>query len=362
MEESNQVIISVRDTDMASVICQNSRDNLYAFLKRMDLDVDPTWEKEVLAMLLKDTILDDPEYIFYIYGREILDFLIELWESDSMELYSNSWAILGQLKLLGFADIEYDRHPDGIAQICMVSEARDNFYYYLKSRTARACMEYYYDWEVLVRGLLSYYGIISFNRLYYLFCRLIKSPVDDAKLHRFISVRMELFHYGMFVKDSHTNIEYYQNYEITVPDQVLQKRQERKRMEYYFPDYEELFYASQNNGIGDWDGVHDLAEIFLQLLDMEYYQTVITIKACVLMLQNDETPSKVEGYLCQCCPEIRRFQDKMKRIVLTLYDSVPVYSLKGWSRKELRRKQLTELPFQIIQGGKNSPEKGKGGN
>lgn len=356
MENKNQVLVSAIDVDMASVICQNSRDSLYAFLKRMDLYVEPDWDKEVLAMLLRDTILENPEYILSIYGREILDFLIELWESDSVELYQSGWSIVGQLKLLGFVDVKYTEGPDGTSgTIYMVNEARDAFYFYLKSRTAKMLMEHYYIWEVLVRGLLIHYGIISFNRLYYLFCRLIKSPVDDAEFHRFLSVRMELFHFGGFALEKSANVEYYQSYEVTDPEQVLEKRQENSKLDYFFPDYEDVLYIAQNNGMGEWDGIGALAEIFLQLLDIEYYKTVITIKSCILMIQNDESPSQVEEHIYQCCPEGRKYQDKMKSAVLSLYNSVPVYSLKGWNRKSLRKKHRSELPFTMIRGGKDGP-------
>jgi len=200
--------------------------------------------------------------------------------------------------------------------------------------------------------MMTHYGIISFGRLYYLFCRLIRSPIDDQELHRFLSSRINLHHFGCFAIEKMSNIEYYQSYEISDAEQVVDKRQEIKEIDYFCPSYEEALSIAENNGIGNWDGISIIAEIFLQLLDIEYYKTVIAIKTCILMSQNDETLEAVEAYLFGSYPECRPFQDRIKDAVYSLYNSVPVYSLKGYSRKELRKLNHKAPVFTIVKGGK----------
>lgn len=357
MEESKRVRVSALNIDMASVICQNSRDNLAAFLKRMEIETNPTWDKEVLSLMIKDLLLDKPESLVFIYGRATLEFLIELWESDEIELYPSSWTALGQLMLLGIVDISQASLKDNEDPVIyMVQEAKDKYYYYLKSKTARAKMDYYSNWEIMIRGLLSYYGIISTNQLYCLFCRAIKAPVDDVHFYYFLDIRMDLFHFASFVLDQNHLVEYYQIYEITDPANVLQQRQAMGPKEYYLPTEEDLLYPAQNNGMGNWDGIRELAEILIDLMKVEYYETVIMIKACIVMLQNGESPNMLEEYLLRCCPEIEHFQDKMKAAVLALYDSVPIFYLKGWNRKTLRKRQRDQIPFRLIQGGKQDIE------
>ena len=85
MENIPKVYIRPLDLDMASVISQNSRENLYAFLRRMDMEVEMDWEKEALALVLKDALLDNPEYLLHIFGKDVLNFLISLWENSQNE-------------------------------------------------------------------------------------------------------------------------------------------------------------------------------------------------------------------------------------------------------------------------------------
>ena len=364
MENIPKVYIRPLDLDMASVISQNSRENLYAFLKRMDLEVESYWEKEVLSLLLKDTIMENPEYILHIFGKEVLQFLIYLWEYEKNEIIieQKEWAMMGQLKFLGFVDFTFvEQDLDRFHIIYIIQEARDAFYFYLKSKTAKMMMDRFYTWEQLIRGMMAHYGIISFGRLYYQFCRLIKSPIDDSELHRFLSSRFDLHHFGCFAVEKPSNIEYYQSYEISNPEQVVDKRQEMKEVDFFCPAYDDAIYIAQNNGIGDWDGISTIAEIFLQLLDIEYYKTVIAIKTCILMVQNDEKVDAIEAYLLGSYPECRPYKDKIHDAVYFLYNSVPVYSLKGYSRKKLKKTNPVTPLFTMIRGGKTGSRK-KGGN
>ena len=360
MENMTTIYIRPLDLDMASVISQNSRENLYAFLKRMDLEVEKHWDREVLALLLKDSLMDNPEYLLSILGRDVLRYLIYLWDYDQSEIRidQEGWSMISQLKLLGFVDFSFvEQEKEKFHLVYMIQEAKDAFYYYLRSKTAKNMMERYETWENLLRGMMSYYGIISFGRLYYLFCRLIKSPIDDRELHRFISSRMNMHHFGCFAIEKPSNIEYYQNYEISNPEQVIDRRQEVKDLDYFCPSFDDAVYLSQNNGIGNWDGISEIAEIFLQLLDVEYYKTIIAIKTCILMAQNDETVEDLESFLFGSYPECRQFKDKIKNAVYSLYNSVPVYSLKGHSRKTMKKRNSSTPLFTVINGGRKGTKK-----
>lgn len=364
MENNTKIYLHTLDMDMASVISQNSRESLYSFLKRMDLEVEMDWGKEVLALFLKDLLLDNPEYILSILSQEVLSFLLYLWDykQDEILLEQTEWAMIGQLKLLGFLDISFlEQENERCHVIHLIQEARDTFYFYLKSKTAKIMMKRYAEWEKVIRGMMLHYGIISFNRLYYHFCRLIKSPIDDRELHRFLSSRINLHHFGCFAVEKPSNIEYYQSYEISDAEQVVEKRLEMKEKDYFCPTYEEAVYIADNNGIGNWDGISTIAEIFLQMLDVEYYKTVIAIKTCILMVQNDETVNEIENYLLGSYPETRSYKDKICEAVYSLYNSVPVYSLKGYSRTELKKRNEVVPGFIVVKGGKAGPRK-KGGN
>ncbi len=358
MEMIPKVYIRTLDLDLAAVIGQNNRENLYAFLKRLDLEVEKDWDKDALALVLKDFITENPEYLLSVYEKDVLKFLISLWEynEDEIELDQNEWSMIGQLRILGLIDHAFvEKEGERYHLLYIVQEAKDVFYFYLKSKSAKTMMDRYQTWEYLIRGMMTHYGIISFQRLYYHFCRLMKSPIDDRELHRFLSARMNLHHFGCFAIEKPTNIEYYQTYEISNPEQVMEKRRELKEMDYFCPEFEDAVYIAENNGIGNWDGISTIAEIFLQLLDIEYYKTVIAVKTCIIMAQNDETPDALEAYLLGSYPECRTYKEKIRSAVLSLYNSVPVYSLNGYSRKELKKLKRVTPAFTLIKGGRHTP-------
>lgn len=361
MQELKIAKIITLEKDMASVMAQNTKENLSAFLRRMDVTVEDSWDKDVLALILRDTIVENPEYVLYIYGKEILTFLIRLWESDRMELNPSDFSLLGQLKLLGF--LEYESSiPDekGVQQIKIIKEARDHFYFYMKSKSARRFMDKFENWESVIRGMMTYYGIISFNRFYIYFCKCIQEPVDDELFHLFLSVRINLLPFGSFVMETSSSTEYYHNYEATNPEQILEACMKNKKTEYILPKYETLFLLGSNNGLGDWDGMSDVADILMNECEVEYYRTIVIIKSTILMIQNGETFENIMNQFFIWCPQALNRDTEMKKHLTRLYETVPVYSLKGWARKDQKVQTNSSPVFTVIRGGKK--ENRKGGN
>lgn len=353
MQEFKIANITTLEKDMASVIAQNTRENLSAFLRRMDVTVEDSWDKDVLALILRDIIVENPEYVLYIYGKEILTFLIRLWESDSLELYPSDFSLLGQLKLLGF--LEYEANlpdEDGMQQVKVIKESRDHFYFYLKSKSARRLMDKFENWESVIRGMMTYYGIISFNRFYIYFCKCIQEPVDDNLFHLFLSVRINLLPFGSFVMETSSSTEYYHNYEAANPEQVLESCMKNKKMEYVLPKYEMLVFLGNNNGLGDWEGMSDVVGILMDECEVEYYRMVVIIKSTILMIQNGESFEDMMKQFFIWCPQAESRDTELKRHFMKLYETVPVYNLKGWTRKDQRVQRNSSPVFTVIRGGK----------
>lgn len=357
MQENKIIKTRPLDVDMASVISKNSRENLLAFMKRIGLHTEETWEKDAVSLALKETILEHPEYILYIHSKDALMFLIELWESDEIEVTQADWPLIGQLQLLGFLDYSMERGQKGQqSYIYLVEEARDNFYFYLKSKKARWEMERFHIWESLIRGMMSFYGIISFNRLYFYFCKCILEPVDDEDLHKFLAARVSLWSFGCFVMEKNSGIEYYENFEVTDPEEVLNRCEENRNIDYRKVKYDDLLYVADNNGFGQWDGIAELADLFLETLAIEYYQTVVIIKSCILMVQNGNSREEIMENILKWCPSGKDYKEELTHGVKLLYHSVPVYELKGWSRDEVRKNSKNHYPFTVLKGGKKDRE------
>lgn len=353
MLESQKIKIITIEKDMASVMAQNSKENISAILKRLNVFVDDSWDKDVLSLILRDTILENPEYVLYIHGKEILTFVIRLWESEELDLSPADWALLGQLRLLGFIEYSNEQiNSDKENCIKVVKEAKEHLYFYLKSKTSRHLMNKLENWESVIRGMLTYYGIISFNRLYIYFCKCSNEPVDDDLLHLFLSVRINLLSFGSFVLETQSSTEYYQNYEASHPEQIIECCMNDKSLEYCLPKYETLLFLGNNNGLGDWEGMSEIAAILMDDFEVEYYRTIVIIKSIVLMIQNGESFDEITKQLFILSPELREKEKDIRAHLIKLYESVPVYNLKGWTRQEVRKVHSPSPVFTVIKGGK----------
>lgn len=353
MQENKTVKIKTMDIDMASIISKNSAENLKAFLRRIELPFEENWGKDLLALTLKEAILEHPEYILYIHSMEALLFLTELWDFEEMEISRADWALIGQLQLLGFLDYTMNKDPDQEGYVYLSKEAKEAFYFYLKSKRSRQEMERYELWERLIRGMMTYYGIISFNRLYLYLCKCLKSPVDDSEFHKFLAARVSLWSFGSLVLEKNSGIEYYENFEVTDPEQVLDICESHKEMDYWMPNLEEALYVADNNGFGQWKGIPELADIFMDQLNIEYYQTVVILKSCILLIQNGDSSERVLEDIMKWCLEASTYRNEIYKTVKMLYQSVPVYELKGWSRKEQKDHFVNNKKiFTVLKGGK----------
>lgn len=357
MQESNRVSIRTLDIDMASVISKNSVDNLRAFANRFEICEVEAIEKDVLALILKETILEHPEYILYIYSREALALLMDLWESEEMVLSQTDWALVGQLQLLGFLDYSFhsDKPQEGI--IYLVKEAKDNFYFFLKTRQAAQKMEKFDIWERVIRGMMTFYGIISFNRLYFYFCKCMQEPVDDEELHTFLSIRISLGSFGCLVVESTSGLEYYESFDVKVPAKILDLCEQDQDRDYKKLNKEELLYVADNNGFGLWDGLSELADVLMDCLYVDYYQAVVILKSTVLMVQNGEDTGHVVDGVISWCPGGEIYRTEIFWGVREIYNSVPIYSLKGWSRAEKKGEVQPRPLFTVLEGGKKKSPK-----
>lgn len=357
MQESNRVSIRTLDIDMASVISKNSLENLRAFVNRFEICEVEAIEKDGLALILKETILEHPEYILYIHSREALAFLMDLWESEEMVLNQADWALVGQLQLLGFLDYSFNSEKPQEGNIYLVKEAKDNFYFFLRTRQAAQKMEKFDIWERVIKGMMTFYGIISFNRLYFYFCRCMQEPIDDEDLHTLLSIRISLWSFGCLVVENASGLEYYESFDVKVPAKIVDVCEQDKDRDYKKLNKEELLYVADNNGFGLWDGLSELADVLMDCLYIDYYQTVVILKSALLMVQNGEDTGHVVDGVIQWCPGGEIYRTEIFRGVREIYNSAPIYSLKGWSRTEKKENEKPKPSFTVLEGGKKKSKK-----
>ena len=96
----------------------------------------------------------------------------------------------------------------------------------------------------------------------------------------------------------------------------------------------------------------------LDEMHMNYYRATVMVKTLLLMIQNGCEWGDLKEKMAVLPFDSPDMEDKVYDIVKVLYESAPLYELKGYSRKEyekmFRQKQLKKKRemFTIINGRK----------
>ena len=133
-------------------LATNQTRNLMVICERLFLDFEDKDEPVQMAVRIAEKLVDEPELIGKMVQKDAIGLLVRLWtmegESFAAELHSGE---LQQLHYLGFLSVEED-------SLMVNMEAKDLFFFVLKSRKLKPVMEKYYK----RRSCLSGVGRISY--------------------------------------------------------------------------------------------------------------------------------------------------------------------------------------------------------
>ena len=91
---------------------------------------------------------------------------------------------------------------------------------------------------------------------------------------------------------------------------------------------------------------------------MDYYQATVMVKMLVVLIQNSCEWKELQGKLSTLPFRSEEMKNEAVEAVTILYDKVPIFEYKGFSRQEFNKmfhqKQLKKKKemFTIIEGGK----------
>lgn len=350
------------ELDAFSIMQKTPVETVKSILNRIGLEYMSGLPKDVYIVALKTEICNNGSWLIKILPEYILEFLMDLWEEDEIELVPEYWDYLQYLRIFGLADYKKGNLLSGEpSEICVVSEMKDCFYFLLKSRKSRQLMETYVEWEKIIAGLIYYYGMIDCYTLHEQFMKITKKMIPYKEFITFMKCRCTLWSLGLILKDVMGQRDYFQYINVENGEILLMYIREHSDIGYKMIEKEDLFYISESAGIDNrWPGVSELGTLCIDELHMDYYQATVLIKSVILMIQNgDEWEKLIEKM------QVLSFQDeaveqKAREELKRLYENVPVYELKGHTRKEYNKmfhqKQLKKKRemFTIIEGKKGS--------
>ena len=348
------------EAQAAGIMKRTPAQTLISLLARMGVEYVEGLPKDAYLGAFLEEFCQNSRWILRILPEKMLQYLVKIWENETVEIAGEDWESLQYLNIFGFLTLSKGNplaHEPNV--IRYAPDMKQAFYFHLKSKKSRAIMEKYTEWEKVIDGLQHYYGLMEMGEFYGCFCHVMKYQPDYEEFITLLKSRSSLWSTALLLKDRKGEKEYIQFNEVENPEYILLYRGEHENLPYKYPKKEDVIYLSESAGVDNrWEGVAELATFFTEDLKMEYYQTTVLIKTMISMIQNSCEQEELHQKL-----EVLPFnneEEKEKVIAAAdhLFHSVPIYELKGFCRKEygkmFSQKELKKKKgmFKIIEGGK----------
>ena len=351
--------ISSIDIHPSSVMTGLSKKMIQSMLDRMGVEYADGMPKEAYLIAWHDAFCYDRNWIIRFLPGHYIDFLIEIWESDSMEMDSLRWDMVKNLKLFGLLAYKKGHiQPQDSGEIYVIESMKRHFYFFLKSRRNKKNRERLQGWEDVFLGLSYYYGICSFADMHKIFCQISKETVSYDELRRFISCRLELWGAGSIVRVSDGK-EYFVNQNVENPDMILMYLDSHRNLDYKNLSRDDLLYVRQSYGIDNrWKGVSELGSYLVQDMQMSYYRSTVLIHTLILAIQNGSDLCQLRKTVDTMISQDTEAREELDSFLQLMYYHIPLYEYKGYSRAEYQKiQEETERKdrknhFTIFQGGK----------
>ena len=161
------------------------------------------------------------------------------------------------------------------------------------------------------------------------------------------------------LKDTFEKNEYFQYLNVENPDMLLEYVRQHENLPYKPIKLEDLMYVSDAAGIDNrWRGVSELGNLFIDKMGLNYYRATVLVRTLLIMIKNGSSYEKLQEKVSILSFENAQIREEVQQAVRQIFENVPVFEYKGYSRAEYKRlsyqKQLKKRKnlFTIIDGGK----------
>jgi len=359
--ETKMTRVISSDSHPVTAIRLNPVHSLQEILNRINIEFEHNLPVEAYATALYDFLSYNQDVILTILSRNLITFLIEVWDHDHVAMDESRWEYVRYLSAFGFLYAQRGGGPFGFPDtIVYFSEMKEQFYFRLKSRQSKRLIERYGRWENIAGGLLYHYGIIDTKQFYEIFC-LVSEDKEVSYEHfwSFLNLRCSFWNSCVFYSTLDNADCYFQHVNVEDAEQLL-KDIKKHEMPYYIPDETRCLDVYSARGLDNsWKGFGSTVDFFYHDLHLDYYLTNVWLRIIVNMIQNghelEELIKRTESMPLNG-PEQK---DKWFSCLESLYYSVPVFAFKG-NNHEYQKKMNEENTlkkrrklFTMIDGGKS---------
>ena len=357
---ADEARVSISSLEAETIMKSTPVQTVKSILGRIGIEYEDGLPKEAYISALKEEFCSEPKWVLLMLPKVMLDFLTEVWENSVIAMTEERWNYIEYLKIFGFLAYQMGNPvTDEPNRLIVVEEMKDNFYFLLKSRKNRKLLSVYDEWEKIITGFMYYYGFIETRTLYSLFLKVSKKVISYEDFLLFIKCRTSLWPFGAILKDTFEKNEYFQYLNVENPDMLLEYVRQHENLPYKPIKLENLMYVSDAAGIDNrWRGVSELGNLFIDKMGLNYYRATVLVRTLLIMIKNGSSYEKLQEKVSILSFENAQIREEVQQAVRQIFENVPVFEYKGYSRAEYKRlsyqKQLKKRKnlFTIIDGGK----------
>ena len=357
---ADEARVSISSLEAETIMKSTPVQTVKSILGRIGIEYEDGLPKEAYISALKEEFCSEPKWVLLMLPKVMLDFLTEDWENSVIAMTEERWNYIEYLKIFGFLAYQMGNPvTDEPNRLIVVEEMKDNFYFLLKSRKNRKLLSVYDEWEKIITGFMYYYGFIETRTLYSLFLKVSKKVISYEDFLLFIKCRTSLWPFGAILKDTFEKNEYFQYLNVENPDMLLEYVRQHENLPYKPIKLEDLIYVSDAAGIDNrWRGVSELGNLFIDKMGLNYYRATVLVRTLLIMIKNGSSYEKLQEKVSILSFENAQIREEVQQAVRQIFENVPVFEYKGYSRAEYKRlsyqKQLKKRKnlFTIIDGGK----------
>lgn len=337
-------VIKASKRTFVEELATNPQVNLMVVCERLGAPFNDGEAEISLADKVAEKLYDKPQLVTKMLQQEAIEFLLQCWEMEGDSLVAQMYLReLEQLHFLGFLSYEDD-------MIYINMEAKDKFFFSLKSHRTQEQMEEYTRLENILFGMLFLYGVLDI----YECCEIIRdNMIEDMTyddLEEFVMHRVVFWQSGILLRNQ-TNLRLiYASREVDDRNDVFIKWSINKDISWKIYSEEEYKELALANGIGNWSGIPEFYDFVMQNIESDQYQVMMIVKSLVVKIQNGVTCTELTQTYTNLLKS-KEEQNTLCELICKLYKTVPVYALKGHTREELEEEE-TDHRFQVIPGGK----------
>lgn len=357
---ADEARVSISSLEAETIMKSTPVQTVKSILGRIGIEYEDGLPKEAYISALKEEFCSEPKWVLLMLPKVMLDFLTEVWENPVIAMTEERWNYIEYLKIFGFLAYQMGNPvTDEPNRLIVAEEMKDSFYFLLKSRKNRKLLSVYEEWEKVITGFMYYYGFIETRTLYSLFLKVSKKVISYEDFLLFIKCRTSLWPFGAILKDISGKNEYFQYLSVENPDMLLEYVRQHEELPYKPVKLEDLIYVSDAAGIDNrWRGVSELGNLLIDKMGLNYYRATVLVRTLLIMIKNGSSYEKVQEKVSVLSFESSQIREEVQEAVRQLFENVPVFEYKGYSRAEYKRlsyqKQLKKKRnlFTIIDGGK----------